>query len=139
MPVRTKTFELTTKGDCDIVDITPQVRTGLTDADISSGIVTVFVPGSTCGVTTLEYESGAVRDLRDAVERIAPRDIRYAHNDRWGDGNGHSHIRAALFGPSLSIPFSGGAPLLGTWQQIVLVDFDNRPRTRKIVLQITGE
>ncbi len=139
MSVDRRTFKVSTKGDCDIVDITPQVRSELTNTDISLGTLTVFVAGSTCGVTTIEYESGAVCDLQDAIERIAPQDINYAHNARWGDGNGHSHVRAALLGPSLSVPFSGGTLALGTWQQIVLVDFDNRSRTRKVILQIIGE
>ena len=139
MPVETKSFTVSTRGDCDILDITPQVSRELSGAEVSSGTATVFVTGSTCAVTTIEYESGALSDLRDAFERMAPEAMRYAHNARWGDGNGHSHVRAALLGPSLTVPFSENGPLLGTWQQIVLVDFDNRPRTRRVIVQIIGE
>ena len=139
MAVETKSFTVSTRGDCDILDITPQVSRELSGAQVSSGAATVFVAGSTCAVTTIEYESGALSDLRDAFERMAPEAMRYAHNARWGDGNGHSHVRAALLGPSLTVPFSESGPLLGTWQQIVLVDFDNRPRTRRVIVQIIGE
>ena len=139
MPVETKSFTISTQGDCDILDITSQVSRELSGSELSSGTATVFVAGSTCAVTTIEYESGVLSDLRDAFERMAPEAMRYAHNARWGDGNGHSHVRASVLGPSLTVPFSENAPLLGTWQQIVLVDFDNRPRTRKIIVQIIGE
>ena len=139
MPVETKSFTIGTQGDCDILDITPHVSRELGQADISSGTATVFVAGSTCAVTTIEYESGVLSDLKDAFERMAPEAMRYAHNARWGDGNGHSHVRASVLGPSLTIPFSESSPILGTWQQIVLVDFDNRPRTRKVIVQIIGE
>jgi len=106
---------------------------------MNSGTVTVFVPGSTAGVTTIEYESGLVADLKDLWERIVPRDIHYDHDRRWGDGNGHSHVRAAILGPSLVVPFADGRLTLGTWQQIIFLDFDNRPRSRQAVLQIMGE
>lgn len=139
MPVETKSFTVSTQGNCDILDITPQVSRELSGADLSSGTATVFVAGSTCAVTTIEYESGVLSDLKDAFERMAPEAMRYAHNARWGDGNGHSHVRASVLGPSLTVPFSEDGPLLGTWQQIVLVDFDNRPRTRKVIVQIIGE
>ena len=139
MPVETTTFTVSTKGDCDVLDITSRVADGVSSAELRSGTVTVFIPGSTCGVTTIEYESGALEDLKNAFERMAPQDINYAHNARWGDGNGHSHVRAAMLGPSLCVPFSEGELLLGTWQQIVLVDFDNRPRTRRVILQVAGE
>ncbi len=139
MAVETKSFTISTRGHCDIVDITPQVSNKLGQAEIFSGTATVFVAGSTCAVTTIEYESGVLSDLKDAFERMVPEAIHYAHNARWGDGNGHSHVRAAVLGPSLTVPFSEGAPVLGTWQQIVLVDFDNRPRTRNIIIQIIGE
>ena len=139
MPVETKSFTISTQGDCDILDITPDVSHELGQADISSGTATVFVAGSTCAVTTIEFESGVLSDLKDAFERMAPEAMHYAHNARWGDGNGHSHVRASVLGPSLTVPFSGGSPILGTWQQIVLVDFDNRPRTRRVILQIIGE
>lgn len=139
MPVVTKTLQFQTNGDTDLVDITTEVAASVSESDISSGTVTVFVPGSTAGITTIEYESGAVRDFQEAIERIAPKSIHYHHDQRWGDGNGYSHVRAALLGASLTVPFSSSKLLLGTWQQIILVDFDNRPRTRNIILQIIGE
>ena len=139
MPVETKSFTISTQGDCDILDITPHVSRELGRANLSSGTVTVFVAGSTCAITTIEFESGVLSDLKDAFERMAPEAMHYAHNARWGDGNGHSHVRASVLGPSLTVPFSEGSPLLGTWQQIVLVDFDNHPRTRRVILQIIGE
>ena len=139
MPVETKSFTISTQGNCDILDITPHVSRELAKAGISSGTATVFVAGSTCAVTTIEFESGVLSDLKDAFERMAPEAMHYAHNARWGDGNGHSHVRASVLGPSLTVPFSDGSPLLGTWQQIVLVDFDNRSRTRRVIVQIIGE
>lgn len=139
MPVKTISLRLQTKGETDLIDITRMVESSVRDSGISSGIVTVFVPGSTAGVTTIEYESGALMDFQRAVERIVPKNIHYDHDARWGDGNGYSHIRAALLGASLTVPFSSSRLLLGTWQQIVLVDFDNRPRKRELTLQIMGE
>jgi secondary thiamine-phosphate synthase enzyme len=139
MPVKTVSLRLQTKGETDLIDITQMVESSVKNSGISSGIVTVFVPGSTAGVTTIEYEIGALKDFQRAVERIVPKDIHYDHNARWGDGNGYSHIRAALLGASLTVPFSSSRLLLGTWQQIVLVDFDNRPRKRELTLQIMGE
>lgn len=137
--VETKSFILSTMGNCDVIDITSDVKNGVFESKIQSGTVTVFIPGSTGGITTIEYESGAVNDLKDAYERIIPQNINYAHNERWRDGNGHSHIRASMLGPSLTVPFSAKNLLLGTWQQIVFVDFDNRQRKREIILQIIGE
>ena len=139
MAVETFDFSLKTSGDSELIDITGKVTNVLKDSGISSGIVTVFVPGSTAGVTTIEYEEGAVKDFQGAIERIAPKGIHYHHDARWGDGNGYSHIRASLLGPSLTVPFSSSKLLLGTWQQIVLIDFDNRPRTRRVVIQVLGE
>jgi len=139
MVVETFNISLETSGDSDLIDITGEVAKALRDSGISSGIVTVFVPGSTAGVTTIEYEEGALKDFQGAIERIAPKGIHYDHDARWGDGNGYSHIRASLLGPSLTVPFSASRLLLGTWQQIVLVDFDNRPRTRRVVIQVLGE
>ncbi|HSC34412.1 MAG TPA: secondary thiamine-phosphate synthase enzyme YjbQ [Thermodesulfobacteriota bacterium] len=139
MAVITTSIRLRTKGETDLVDITAEVGESVRDSGISSGIVTVFIPGSTAGVTTIEYESGAIQDFREAIERIVPRGIRYHHDARWGDGNGYSHVRAALQGASLTVPFSSSELLLGTWQQIIVVDFDNRPRTRDVILQIIGE
>lgn len=137
--VETKSFILSTMGNCDVIDITSDVKNGVFESKIQSGTVTVFIPGSTGGITTIEYESGAVNDLKDAYERIIPQNINYAHNEMWRDGNGHSHIRASMLGPSLTVPFSAKNLLLGTWQQIVFVDFDNRQRKREIILQIIGE
>jgi secondary thiamine-phosphate synthase enzyme len=139
MTVKTITMKIETKGETDLIDITQRVENFIKDSGISSGIVALFVPGSTAGVTTIEYESGAIRDFQRAIERIAPNNIHYDHDARWGDGNGYSHIRAALLGPSLTVPFSSSRLLLGTWQQIVLVDFDNRSRKREVILQIMGE
>jgi secondary thiamine-phosphate synthase enzyme len=139
MVVETFDFSVKTSGDSDLIDITGEVTKVLRDSGISSGIVTIFVPGSTAGVTTIEYEEGAVRDFQAAIERIAPKGIHYHHDARWGDGNGYSHIRASLLGPSLAVPFSSSKLLLGTWQQIVLIDFDNRPRTRRVLIQVLGE
>ncbi len=139
MPVETKYFEIDTAGNCDVLDITSEVSNAVNESAIGSGTVTVFVPGSTAGVTTIEFESGAVNDLKEVFSRLVPENEFYAHNARWGDGNGHSHIRASLLGPSLSLPFSSSSLILGTWQQVILVDFDNRPRKREIILQIVGE
>ena len=139
MAVETFDLSLKTSGDSDLIDITGKVANVLKESGISSGIVAIFVPGSTAGVTTIEYEEGAVRDFQGAIERIAPKGIHYHHDARWGDGNGYSHIRASLLGPSLTVPFSSSKLLLGTWQQIVLIDFDNRPRTRRVVIQVLGE
>ncbi len=123
----------------DIIDITAKVRENLEKSKIPNGVVLVFVPGSTASLTTIEYESGVLNDLARAIERLAPQDIDYEHDLRWGDGNGYSHVRAALLKPSLFIPVMNGRLALGTWQQVVLLDFDNRPRERKIMVQIMGE
>ena len=139
MPVASTTLELRTKGDAHVVDITDQVRAALQKSGLRDGIGCVFVPGATGGVTTIEFEPGCVADLQRLFDEIAPPNRDYEHERRWGDGNGHSHLRAALLGPSLSFPFSEGKPRLGTWQQIVFVDFDNRPRSRTVVVQLVGE
>lgn len=123
----------------DVVDITPLVLSELSKTSVLDGTVFLFVPGSTGALTTIEFESGAVSDLKKAIDRIAPEDIYYEHNERWGDGNGYSHVRAAIFGPSLYVPVVEGALALGTWQQIILLDFDNRPRKRRILIQVYGE
>ena len=138
MKVHTSRLSVPTEGFTDFHDLTERVTMVLRKSGITEGTVTVFVPGSTAGVTTIEFESGALGDLKDAIERIAPRDIPYAHDARWGDGNGFAHVRAALLGPSVAVPVSGGRLLLGTWQQILLVDFDNRARTREVVVQVAG-
>ena len=139
MAVKTASLKLETRGETDLIDVTQSVARAVKDSGISSGIVTVFVPGSTAGVTTIEYEGGAIADFKKAVERIAPKGVHYNHDARWGDGNGYSHIRASLLGPSLTVPFSSSRLVLGTWQQIIVVDFDNRPRRREVIVQIVGE
>lgn len=137
--VITKEISLQSKGNCDIIDITPKVEKELSEAKINDGIVTVFVAGSTAGITTIEFESGLLSDFKAMWERQAPENIPYNHDGRWGDGNGFSHVRASLLGPSLVVPFNDKKLILGTWQQIVLVDFDNRPRSRQVIVQIMGE
>ena len=137
--VVTKQISLQTKGDCDIVDITPQVEQQLAEAEINKGTVTLFVAGSTAGISTIEYESGLISDFQSMWERNVPKNIPYNHDRRWGEGNGYSHVRASLLGASLVVPFNNQRLTLGTWQQIVVVDFDNRPRSRQIILQIMGE
>ena len=125
----------TTEGT-DIIDLTSKVSKEVGQSEVKNGAVLLFVPGSTGALSTIEFESGAINDLKKTIERIAPEGIYYEHNERWGDGNGYSHVRAALLGPSLHIPIISGKMALGTWQQIVLLDFDNRPRTRRIIVQI---
>ena len=138
MTIVTTTAEISTESDTDIVDITGLVSQHLAQSGIQHGAVTLFVPGSTGALTTIEYESGLIQDLSDAIDRVAPRDIPYAHDRHWGDGNGYAHVRASLLGPSLAVPFAEGQLLLGAWQQIVLIDFDNRPRRRELVVQLSG-
>ena len=123
----------------EVRNITGEVQDGLQRTGLQSGLVTVFVPGATGAVTTMEFEPGLIEDLKGALQRLAPDDIDYAHNLRWQDGNGHSHIRAALIGPGLGIPFSQGRLMLGDWQQIVFLELDARPRQRRLILQIMGE
>jgi secondary thiamine-phosphate synthase enzyme len=132
-------ISLNTKGFTDIIDLTPHVMDVLNRSKIKDGLVTVFCPGSTGSVTTIEYESGVLRDLQKAIEKIVPSDIPYEHDKRWGDGNGFSHVRAALMKPSLSIPLIKGKVTLGTWQQIVFIDFDNRKRERDLFVHIVGD
>ena len=131
-------LSLKTSGNTDVIDVTTQVLKKVTESGITEGQILLFVPGSTASITTIEYESGVVQDLKEAVERLAPEGIFYRHDARWGDGNGYAHVRAALLGPSLTVPLMDGHLVLGTWQQIVLVDFDNRPRDRKILVHISG-
>jgi secondary thiamine-phosphate synthase enzyme len=137
--VVTKKISLQSQGNCDIIDITPEVQNQLAETDISDGTVTLFISGSTAGITTIEFEPGLISDFKKMWQRNIPQDIPYQHDRAWGDGNGHSHVRASLLGASLVIPFSGRRLTLGTWQQIVVVDFDNRARSRQIVVQIMGE
>lgn len=138
MTVYSQTLRLKTKGNTDIVDVTEELAAAVASSGIRAGVATVFVAGSTAALTTVEYESGLLRDLKAFFERIAPQDARYAHN-HGGDSNGHAHVRASLVGPSVAIPISGGKPALGTWQQVVLVDFDDRPRSREVLVQIVGD
>ncbi len=139
MAIFSSTFQIKTTGFCDIHEITAKVENILSTSKLVNGVVIVFVPGSTAGITTIEYESGVIEDLKKAIERLAPQNIHYDHDTRWGDGNGFAHVRASLIGPSLSVPIINGDLQLGTWQQIVLIDFDNRPRTREVVVQVVGE
>ena len=134
-----KRLTVNTNGNGDTLDITPGVTHAIKESKLSSGVVTLFIIGSTAALTTIEYEEGAVADLGRVLEKIAPRHGEYEHHLRWGDDNGHSHVRAALLGPALSVPFIGAQLTLGTWQQIILIDFDTRPRQREIVAQIMGE
>jgi len=130
---------LNTQGNPDLVDITGKIKDALKSSGLKKGNITVFVVGSTAAITTFEYEPGMVEDVRELYEKIVPRGKHYAHDDTWGDANGFSHLRAALQGPSLVIPFDSAKLMLGTWQQVVVAEFDNRPRERQIVLQIIGE
>ncbi len=138
MDINTKEIQYETKSDIDIINITEDIQDLVTKSKVKDGQVTVFIPGSTASLTTVEYETGLVKDLKALFERVAPKNIRYAHDEAWHDGNGHSHIRASLLGPSLTIPFSDGRLILGTWQQVILLDFDNRPRKRRVVVQVIG-
>lgn len=139
MKIITESIDISTRGNPDIIDITHQVENVLNKAGLKHGSLTVFVSGSTAGVTTIEYEPGLLEDLPEAFEKIAPTGITYHHDATWGDGNGYAHVRAALLGPSFNVPFKNGKLLLGTWQQIVVMDFDNRPRKRSVVVQMMGE
>lgn len=137
--VVTREISLQTKGECQIINITQQVAEKIAEAGISNGIVTLFVAGSTAGITTIEFEDGLLADFQDMWARNVPQNIPYQHDRRWGDGNGYAHVRASLLGASLVVPFNHQKLTLGTWQQIILVDFDNRPRSRQVILQIMGE
>lgn len=139
MAVITDQFSVSTNGESHMLDVTKQVQRVVSDHDLTEGSALVFVSGSTAGLTTIEYEPGLKKDFPALFEKLAPKSAHYHHEDTWHDGNGHSHVRASLLGPSLSVPFSRGKLLLGTWQQILLVDFDNRPRERRVVVQLQGE
>jgi secondary thiamine-phosphate synthase enzyme len=139
MTIEVHHINVNTTGKTDIIDLTPKVMETVAGSASLNGVLTLFIPGSTAALTTIEYETGVINDLKDAIERMAPEDLPYEHNERWGDGNGYAHVRAALIGPSLHIPVVEGQLTLGTWQQIVLLDFDNRPRKRQIILQVSGE
>jgi secondary thiamine-phosphate synthase enzyme len=136
-----RTYELTrrTTAGTDIVDLTDEVARRVAESGVQHGQVLVFTPGSTAAITTIEYEPGVLKDLAQAIERLAPRDLHYDHDARWGDGNGYSHVRSALLGGSFTVPVVGGDLVLGTWQQIVLLDFDNHGRQRRVVVQVSGE
>ncbi len=139
MSIVTETITVSTRGNTDIHDITRQAADKLKSCGLTAGTVTFFVSGSTAGLTTVEFEPGLMQDLPEMFDKIAPKGIPYHHDATWGDGNGHSHVRASLLGPSLTVPFVNGSMMLGTWQQIILIDFDNRSRSRDIVMQIMGE
>ena len=139
MKVERSRIPIRSRGFSDVIDITPEVSAALKESEIANGLLTVFIPGSTGTITTIEYEEGVIEDLKAAVERIAPSNIPYKHDQKWGDGNGFSHVRAALMKPDLTIPVLDGRLMLGTWQQIVFIDFDNRARSRELIVQILGE
>lgn len=139
MPVFSCNITVPTKGNGEILDITSSVAEAVRNSGFKDGIVTVFVPGATAGITTVEYEPGLVEDITDMFERITPQALEYKHNLRWHDGNGHSHVRASLLGPSLTVPFSEGKLQIGIWQQVILIDFDNKVRNREYVCKVIGE
>lgn len=139
MAVVTASIEIETRGHGHTIDVTSETARAVAESRLQSGIVTVFCPGSTGGVTTIEFEPGVVSDISRLFDELAPRDAEYQHHLQWGDDNGHSHVRAGLLGPSLTVPFVSGRLTLGTWQQIVFVDFDTRGRSRSLVAQIIGE
>lgn len=139
MEIKSCVLSFPTTAKTDLIDITREVSRTIRESGIVEGQVLVFVPGSTAALTTIEYESGVVEDLREALGRLAPEGVPYRHDARWGDGNGYSHVRAALLGPSLTIPVIEGKLVLGAWQQVILCDFDNRPRKRQVVVQISGK
>jgi secondary thiamine-phosphate synthase enzyme len=137
--VITKNISVQTRGECDIIDITALVQQQLSETEVKNGTVTVFITGSTAGVTTIENEPGLIADFKAMWERVVPKNMEYRHDRAWGEGNGYAHVRASLLGASLAVPFNNKKLSLGTWQQLVVVDFDNRPRSRQVLLQIMGE
>jgi len=139
MPVVSAAISLSTQGEAQVVDITGELGRAIAESGLAAGVATVFVPGATGAVTTIEYEGGLLEDIDDLFERLAPSGVSYAHNRSAGDDNGHAHVRASLLGPSLGVPFADGAPLLGRWQSVVFIDFDTRPRRRDLVVQMIGE
>ncbi len=139
MTVKTKQLSIHTRGEGDILDVTSAVAEAVVETKLKNGIVTVFVPGSTGALTTIEYEPGLLKDFPNLLERVAPKNLAYEHEKRWHDGNGHSHVRASLIGPGLTVPFSNGRLTLGTWQQIIFMELDVRSRARNLILQIMGE
>lgn len=139
MNVVTKVVQLRSSKENDIIDVTKQTSNALRESGLNNGIINVFVTGSTAAITTIEYEPGLRHDFPKMLSRLAPKDIQYRHDETWHDGNGHSHVRASLVGPSLTVPFSNGALILGTWQQIVMLEMDTKPRERVLTIQILGE
>jgi len=139
MIIKSEEILIKTTSRTDVIDITSNVLKVLSRSRVTNGVATLFIPGSTASLTTIEYESGVINDLKQAIERLAPEDIYYEHNERWEDRNGYAHVRASLLGPSLHVPVIDGKLNLGTWQQIVLIDFDNRPRERQVIIQLLGE
>ena len=139
MKIVTEKYSINTKGNCDIINITEEVRKLISKSKLSTGNATIFVVGSTASISTIEYEPGLQKDMPQMLEKLIPSGQKYYHNDTWGDHNGHAHLRSTLFGCSQTIPFLKGELLLGTWQQIILLDFDDRPRTRKVIVQLIGE
>jgi secondary thiamine-phosphate synthase enzyme len=139
MTVKSLAIHISRRGDADVHDITDDVARQVYQSGLKNGTVTIFCPSSTSALTTIEFESGAVSDLKRLFDEILPQNREYAHNARWQDGNGHSHIRAALLGPSLTVPFVNGELTLGTWQQVIYIDFDNKPRRRELILQVMGD
>jgi len=138
MVIKTHYLQLNSPGNGKALDLTDRINDTVLESGIVDGMVILFVPGSTAAITTIEYEPGVLSDLENAIERLAPLNIPYAHDQAWGDGNGHAHVRAAMIGPDLIVPVVNGRPTLGTWQQVVLIDFDNRPRKRKVICQVIG-
>ncbi len=139
MTVKNKRIKLQTEGRDHIIDITPKVNEIVAASKIKDGIVTIFVFGSTASVTTVEYEPGLIKDIKTIDEKLVPSNVSYAHDETWGDANGYAHLRASLYGPSLTVPIVAGEITLGTWQQIIVIDHDNRPRTREVIIQVIGE
>ncbi len=139
MKIITENHSFKTKGNCDIINLSNVLQTSFEKSNLKNGNVTVFVVGSTASISTIEYEQGLKKDLPEILEKFIPAGKKYHHNDTWGDHNGHSHLRSTLFGCSLTIPFLNGDIQLGTWQQVILIDFDERPRTRKVIFQFIGE
>jgi secondary thiamine-phosphate synthase enzyme len=136
--IETHSFSVKSKGDCDIIDITNKVQEIIFENEFIEGSALLFIPGSTAGITTIEYEPGLLKDFPKFFDRVAPKNIEYHHDNTWHDGNGHSHVRASLQGASFTVPFKNKSLILGTWQQIIFVDFDNKPRSREIIVQLTG-
>jgi secondary thiamine-phosphate synthase enzyme len=139
LTVTTKQLSINTRGEGDILDVTENVAEAVVESSLKNGVVTIFVPGSTGALTTIEYEPGLLKDLPNALERVAPKRLEYEHEKRWHDGNGHSHVRASIIGPCLTVPFVNGRLTLGTWQQIVFLELDVHSRSRQLILQIMGE